>query len=610
MKYVIKLIAASLVSVIIMLLLASCGDDEPIEDYERGTILYIAVEGGSIVFSGLGAEGVTPDDGVTYHNGDLKPVWSTLASRLGISLLPADTASADVVIASPDTLLTMCDTLVDLSAHLGDMSDLSDYLDDHPFAHLSAISDPTVGSMYLAPIENGDPYGRVPVMRADWIRTLLDGQGDFTAEQCGTLTSYSYTPYYSACTNVTVPIYNGEEISSVEKRYTASGNIVYTMNLHMDNEPLDGVTAVNMLRDYVDDAYGGFYGNNRSELFLGERAAWDADELVALLRCIYTNAYTLTGDASVSPLFFDGEREEDILAFAGTLFGARGLARDGDRSFVAATGRATSAYSEDVTYDAIAAMYAIVAEGLVTLDANEGAVTYRRVLDGEYSLSDSYSLTLPPIAYWETGRVGGEYLRFTETDRLLGACIAVSSSVTVDRDRLGASLALVDYVYSEEGRALVTYAAPTIDGAVDSLYRARELYGASYLGFDSVTLAYGTLTERARDGVDMLERMSLYGIACGDEVSFTEDPWFSTPFDNMSHRLPDAFDALTDPSVWSECYGRDPLLDVILYGYTDNTISERALRDKLRDELLLDDYTEALGDTHESLLNYYKLYER
>ena len=101
-----------------------------------------------------------------------------------------------------------------------------------------------------------------------------------------------------------------------------------------------------------------------------------------------------------------------------------------------------------------------------------------------------------------------------------------------------------------------------------------------------------------------------YGIACGDEVSFTEDPWFSTPFDNMSHRLPDAFDALTDPSVWSECYGRDPLLDVILYGYTDNTISERALRDKLRDELLLDDYTEALGDTHESLLNYYKLYER
>ena len=41
-----------------------------------------------------------------------------------------------------------------------------------------------------------------------------------------------------------------------------------------------GVQAVNMLRDYIDAAYNGYYGTKRSDLFAGQNAAWDADELV------------------------------------------------------------------------------------------------------------------------------------------------------------------------------------------------------------------------------------------------------------------------------------------------------------------------------------------
>ena len=67
------------------------------------------------------------------------------------------------------------------------------------------------------------------------------------------------------------------------KDYDAYGNIVAKMN---EAGELDGVDAVNMLREYIDKTYGGYYGTERSNLFIGQNAAWDADELVALLRCV------------------------------------------------------------------------------------------------------------------------------------------------------------------------------------------------------------------------------------------------------------------------------------------------------------------------------------
>lgn len=607
MNKIIKLTVALTLIVSVITSLVGCNDCNHTSDYKDGTPVRICVKDGSVVFSELGEDGITLKDGVTYHNGDLKPVWESISAKLGISILPADRYSADVVIADNSVLREMSASLLDLSSYADRLPTLWSYLDSNPFVYLSAISDPDVGSMYFAPTAMGDSTGRAVAMRADWIRTLLDGEGDFAAESCGVLDYYEYKPYGNTRASVTVPIYDGEAVQSVVKKYSAGGNVIYTMNLQMDHGTLDGVTAVNILRKYIDEAYGGFYGETRSELFLGERAAWDADELVALLRCIYTNAYTLTGEDRVTPLFFDTDREADILAFAGALFGARGLARDGDRHFVTATGSVGDARAESVTYDAVEAMNSIINEGLVSRDSQDGAVTYRYVLDGKYDLCEDYVLTLPPLAHWDNGTVGGEYLRFSESAGLLGdSGIAISSGVACDRDLLGAALALVDYVYSAEGQSLVTYGSTSVGVTADAIYSQRELCGASYLSFDSSSLAYGMLTPNARAGVDMLARMRLAGIAFTDKPAFTEDPWLSTPFDNLDSGLSDTYPGLTDDSCWKYCYDSDPLLDVALHGYTDDTVSREDMRTKFEDELSLDTYIDALCDLHERLLVCYK----
>ena len=64
------------------------------------------------------------------------------------------------------------------------------------------------------------------------------------------------------------PCRSGTE--KVTKDYDAAGNIVQKMN---EAGSMSGVDAVNMLRTYIDQAYGGYYGTTRSDLFCGQNAA-------------------------------------------------------------------------------------------------------------------------------------------------------------------------------------------------------------------------------------------------------------------------------------------------------------------------------------------------
>jgi hypothetical protein len=72
----------------------------------------------------------------------------------------------------------------------------------------------------------------------------------------------------------------------------------------------------------------GAYGTNRSKLFVGGKAAYDVDELVALYRCVYTNPNFLTGQTAkdVVPLYprsYTNDRIADLWRFT-QMFGVRG----------------------------------------------------------------------------------------------------------------------------------------------------------------------------------------------------------------------------------------------------------------------------------------------
>ena len=160
---------------------------------------------------------------------------------------------------------------------------------------------------------------------------------------------------------------DGSGTEKVTKDYDAAGNIVDKMNAAGS---MDGVAAVNMLRTYIDQAYNGYYGVNRADLFVGQNAAWDADELVALLRCVVANPQTLNGTSAVQGLFTrednNNQRRVDMFRFTGTLFGVRGLESRQDYLYVGNDNKLHDARMEKETYEAMERMHAMVEEGLIS----------------------------------------------------------------------------------------------------------------------------------------------------------------------------------------------------------------------------------------------------
>ena len=333
--------------------------------YASGTVLRMAT-GYNSVKTGLSfdaetaGDGITLADGNTYRSGDLKPTWVEVQRLLGIVIedrYQGNSASnefdywkerlneVDLVSGTATTLTEYGEagSLVNIGAYLEQMPNFKAYLEQNPIVRLSITGNTTTGAIYFSPYFDGvNDIERMPLMRVDWVRKLLDGDGAFTAAESSQTAAPVYQPYMPTSGKIDIETVtaDGSGVETVTKDYDAGGNIVETMNA---NSPMSGVDAVNMLRTYIDEAYGGYYGTERSNLFIGQNAAWDADELVALLRCVVANPQTLNGTDSVQGLFSreddNNQRRVDMMRFAGHLFGVRGLESRQDYLYLDTDGR-------------------------------------------------------------------------------------------------------------------------------------------------------------------------------------------------------------------------------------------------------------------------------
>jgi putative aldouronate transport system substrate-binding protein len=283
---------------------------------------------------------------------------------------------------------------------------------------------------------------------------------------------------------------DGTKVEKIKKDYDAAGNIIAKMNAALAAGEVTGVEAVNMLREYIDKAYNGYYGKNRADLFIGQNAAWDADELVALLRCVVANTATLNPDLAakgqkVQGLFSreDGnnQRRVDMFRFAGTLFGVRGMESRQDYLYVGADGKLHDARSEKDTYEALARMNDLITEGLISesFKNNDSALKTEVMLKQDLGFmhydynqtqtiynetalqeGEKYMAVMVPVARWYDGtNKDGVYMRFTESWRSVktdGWAIS-KAGVGDNKDKLYAALKLIDYAYSEEGQILMSY---------------------------------------------------------------------------------------------------------------------------------------------------------
>jgi putative aldouronate transport system substrate-binding protein len=632
-------------------------------------------------------EGITLGDGVTYHTGDLKPTWvemeKILSDKLGTPVIFEDKWTGnggvsdefeywkdrlnevDIITGGSIILSEQGETgsLVNLADYADKLPNFMAYLNANPIVRLSITGNVKTGAIYFAPYFDGvNDIEKMPLMRVDYLQKLLDGEGPFTAEACNQTAAPVYTPYMPTSGKLEIESLNADGTATqvLTKDYDAAGgNIIDLMNA---KGPMSGVDAVNMFRDYIDKAYGGYYGTNRSNLFMGYDAAWDVDEMVALLRCVVANPQSLNGTDSIQGLFSREEnktsRRADLFRFAGILFGARGLESRSEYLFFGSDGELHDARQEPASYQAVAKMHEMAEEGLISKDFIDKAETSstknylpddlgfmsydynqtQTILNAKMQEGEKYVAIMVPVARWEDGTEGGKYMRFTESWRSVKPTAWAISKAGVESNpgALDAALALFDYAYSAEGQILLSYGPaafikqgetflfngepmPVIaDKTYEDLWALADgnytnfarYYLGSTLGFvKSQAFEYQCTHEVGKEGAAKLSAAIGLGTIHHPELAITENLWYTSvpttfPLTSVEYKeLNDYTELSSSGKFGTDASSENLFVDIIVSGLT-GTAEENA--DRTKNDWHGEDYLFLMNDAWQRLADYYK----
>ena len=659
--------------------------------YAEGTVLRMATgynntKTGLFFDAGVAGEGVTLADGVTYLAGDLKPTWVEVEKQLGMKFenqyqgnsaakefdfWKDRLAEVDMVSGTAAKLTEYGEagSIVNIAEYLDQMPNFKAYLEANPIVRLSITGNTDTGAIYFSPYFDGvNDIERMPLMRVDWVQKLLDGEGAFAADACNKLAAPVYTPYMPTAGTVEIDVVSldGTAVETIAKNYDAAGNIVEKMNAAGE---LDGVAAVNMLRDYIDAAYNGYYGTERSNLFIGQNAAWDADELVALLRCVVANPQTLNGTDTVQGLFSrednNNQRRVDMFRFAGTLFGVRGLESRQDYLWIDEEGLLRDARQELDAYEAMERMNTLVQEGLISKafveTAEESTATYlendlgfmhydynqTQTVYNETKLQDGekYMAVMMPVARWFDGASeDGVYMRFTESWRSVktdGWGISVAGTKD-NQDKLFAALKLIDFAYSPKGQILMSYGPDAFiktndDGShvtfsfngtempviADATYAelwekasgnytnyARQYLGSTLSFAKSQAFEYQCTHEVGKEGAGKISTAIALGTIKHPELAVTENPWY-TSVPTVLPNTKNENETLSSYSQLAEKFnsakgGANAFVDIIAAGFTtEGMFSAEEAVDTVSETLGGADYLYLKQEAFDRLLEYY-----
>ena len=595
-------------------------------------------------------EGVTLADGNTYHTGELKPTWVEVQNQLNIVFedqYQGNSASKEFdfwkerlnevdMVSGTATKLTEngeAGNMVNIAEYLDLMPNFKAYLELNPIVRMSITGNTDTGAIYFSPYFDGvDDIERMPLMRTDWVEKLLNGEGEFAADASNKTAAPSYQPYMPTSGKVEIDVVkaDGSGVEKLTKDYDAGGNIIEKMNAAGS---MDGVAAVNMLRTYIDEAYNGYYGTNRADLFVGQNAAWDADELVALLRCVVANPQTLNGTDTVQGLFSrednNNQRRVDMFRFAGTLFGVRGLESRQDYLYVGNDNKLHDARQEKETYEALERMHAMAEEGLLSkafIDGSEeSSGTYLEndlgfmhydynqtqtlmnatKLNKDGDEGEKYMAVMVPVARWDDG-TGEQFMRFTESWRSVktdGWGIS-KSGVGDSTDKLNACLALIDFAYSEEGQILMSYGPEAWRSSETFLFNGNEMpkiseacekelwdlaggnytnYARWYLGstlsfLKSQAFEYQCTHEVGKEGAGYISTAIGLGTIKHPELALASNPWYTSvptvlPTTKVENDTINGYTELTD-RFNQQKDGGNMLLELIVNGYTNAAMQD------------------------------------
>ena len=445
-------------------------------------------------------------------------------------------------------------TWVNLRDFMEYMPNFKNFLNEYEIVEWSLQMD-TDGAMYYIPYFDGnDDIEKYEMVQRDWVKVLLDEELPATdtsityAEQLTaknlTLTASAVKPFMgttgswkvdAVSANGTVgelevnynnviealksgALHDAVVAAGVAAPQTASGNIVDIQNemISATNGAVKGSDLVKVLREYIKVAYkldGAAY-TKLSDVFISQSAGWDADLMVAIFRCVVTNFKSFNGmsGAAAGEVYAlagreaKAQRQNDLIALAGELYGVRGLESRLDYYSIDASGNLQDARVNEASYEAANNLSALAKEGLLYTGTGSSAdavnklykagnkVTFMlhdyvqtQTKDGFSKDTFDFAPILTPVSKWNDGTE--KIMRFTESWRSVkNSGVVIPLASVTDSNKLSAVLSFVDYLFSNDGQIIGSYGPmATSNEAADGFWYGKN--GVSVLNADGTVKA-------------------------------------------------------------------------------------------------------------------------
>lgn len=442
---------------------------------------------------------LTLPDGKVVTAGMLKPMWSYVEDVMNVKISDVtvqDMKASDMIQTESTSNFTGANIyggsgiaerlmfygtegkFVNLTEMMekGYMPNFKAYLEKNPEVK-SAIT-AYDGNIYHVPyIAELNQFARTFNIRKSWVTDLLDAEN--AVYDTADFATY-YEGYYVGNNKRTGE--NGGTVTPKEGvdivKKTDQSIIEIQNNLDVKN----GETLTKAFIQYIKDNYD---YEAPSQLFLGEKAAYDMDELIALMRCIKANPKLLTDGRAdtVWPMFVrQSAYREDLLRLSTYFEGSKVHGADSyqARWYIDGEGKVQYSYADEGVYNTLCRLSDMEAEGLIYSDCYDltDKTNYRSTLWGtdegdapsfgfitydwiSSSTSDSLNgdieVILPPVA-----KVNGVWQYYIDNGRAIkpdGWAISVAGCT---EEQLKRSCAVVDYFFTEEGSVLQNYGMPML----------------------------------------------------------------------------------------------------------------------------------------------------
>ncbi|MCM1196457.1 MAG: hypothetical protein NC310_05205, partial [Roseburia sp.] len=500
--------------------LASCGETKK-ANLKGSTIdVYINYCGAyGPTFTGLVSNYKTyknPVDNKTYSEGDLLPVWEQLQTTLECTIKDAawsvdqyqsvkddaqETALKSYEKFNELDIVMMSNANANKFAADGKLLNINKYLNYMPNYKAFLDANPSIksemtnadGQMFMLPYFDGlNSPEHLFIMNTELVEALLDSENtnDFdTAAAAET----AYSAFLDTASDYKVSYSDGGKLKTLNVK--GAKNPVTAQN---ELTAKNGKTYADALRNYIDTAYmqSNVY-TKRSEVFTSEKACYNTDDLIALMRVAVNNpTYVSTKfgcPASVQG-FIPREGADsriDSVLWLSQIWGVQGIRgmAEKDALYFDKDGKLQDGRVTAKNYDALEKLHQLYTEGLIISAFDSGDKTkynsqYLTGKQGAALLMFDYNATqtvmnqvdengigtkdskfkgvmpvLPPLSKWENDTITDsqyKYSRYLESSRANKGSGTVIPLHADDQENINAC-AFADYFFSKEGSLLQDY---------------------------------------------------------------------------------------------------------------------------------------------------------